>query len=136
MTTLEEPPSAPILANPQARPRAERLATVRAEILNVTYLLINLKDIQSNLIMKRNYISPNKWFLSCVNHHVITECVLLIKHLATDLTGVSLAVQNLVLVGHVAVLCGIPPSPTTEGTQPLFVSVCLATDFCNKSEAK
>ena len=71
-----------------------------------------------------------------MNHHVITECVLLIKHLATDLTGVSLAVQNLVLVCHVAVLCGIPPSPTTEGTQPLFVSVCLATDFCNKSEAK
>ena len=85
---------------------------------------------------EKNCISPHKWLLSCVNHHVITECVLLVQHLSTDLAGVSLAVQNLVLVGHVAVLGGIPPSPTTEGTQPLFVSVCLATDFCNKSEAK
>ena len=73
---------------------------------------------------------------SCVNHHVITERVLLVQHLAANLAGVSLAVQNLVLVGHVAVLGRIPSSPTTEGTQPLFVSVCLATDFCNKSEAK
>ena len=67
-----------------------------------------------------------------MNHHVIAERVLLIQHLAADLAGVSLAIQYLVFVGHVAVLCGIPPVPTTKGTQPLFVSVHLATEFCNK----
>ena len=67
-----------------------------------------------------------------MNHHVIAERVLLIKHLAADLAGVSLAIQYLVFVGHVAVLCGIPPIPPAEGTQPLFVSVHLATEFCNK----
>ena len=62
--------------------------------------------------------------------------MLLIQHLATDLAGVSLAIQNVVLVGHVAVFSSIPPIPPTEGTEPLFVSVHLATDLCNKNEAK
>ena len=84
----------------------------------------------------QSYFSPYKWPLSCVNHHMIAERVLLIEHLAADLAGVSLAVQYLVLVGHVAVLGGIPPIPTTKGAQPLFVSVHLATEFCKINQTK
>ena len=48
MTALKKPPSAPILTNSQARPRAERLATVGAEIWDDNHLLVHLKEIQIN----------------------------------------------------------------------------------------
>ena len=48
MSALKISPGAPILTNPQTRPRAERLATVGAEILDATYLLINKRGIKCN----------------------------------------------------------------------------------------
>ena len=65
-----------------------------------------------------------------MDHHVITERVLLVQHLAAHLAGVPLAVQYLVLVCHVAVLCRVPPVPPAKGAQPLFISVRFATDLC------
>ena len=74
-------------------------------------------------------ISPLKGFLSRVDHHVISERVLLPQHLAADVAGVFLLQEYLVLVGHVAVLGGLPPVPGTDGTQPLFMGDLL--ELCN-----
>ena len=74
-------------------------------------------------------ISPLKGFLSRVDHHVISERVLLPQHLAADVAGMFLLQEYLVLVGHVAVLCGLPSVPGTDGTQPLFMGDLL--ELCN-----
>ena len=74
-------------------------------------------------------ISPLKGLLSRVDHHVISERVLLPQHLAADVAGVFLLQEYLVLVGHVAVLGGLPPVPGTDGTQPLFMGDLL--ELCN-----
>ena len=74
-------------------------------------------------------ISPLKGFLSRVDHHVISERVLLPQHLATDVAGVFLLQEYLVLVCHVAVLCRLPSVPGTDGAQPLFMGDLL--ELCN-----
>ena len=74
-------------------------------------------------------LSPLERFLSSVDHHVISERVLLPQHLAADVAGVFLLQEYLVLVCHVAVLCGLPSVPGTDGTQPLFMGNLL--ELCN-----
>ena len=60
---------------------------------------------------------------------MISERVLLPQHLAADVAGVFLLQEYLVLVGHVAVLGGLPPVPGTDGAQPLFMGDLL--ELCN-----
>ena len=64
-----------------------------------------------------------------MDHHVISERVLLPQHLAADVAGVFLLQEYLVLVGHVAILGGLPPVPGTDGAQPLFMGDLL--ELCN-----
>ena len=77
-------------------------------------------------------ISPLKWFLSRVDHHVISERVLLPQHLATDVAGVFLLQEYLVLMSHVTVLGSLPPVPGTDGTEPLFMGNLL--ELCNNKQ--
>ena len=77
-------------------------------------------------------ISPLKGLLSRVDHHVISERVLLPQHLAADVAGVFLLQEYLVLVGHVTILSSLPSMPGTDGTKPLFMGNLL--ELCNNKQ--